>query len=87
MYIRTAKAREIIDADTDEAARKILEGLGVVPVDFGPGRGRGLRWPKDEIIIAMDKRRFGVKRPLPAQKRVEWTRELVVAAVHGDTKA
>ena len=82
-YLSTAEAAEFISARTQEAARKILADLGVTPIDFGPGRGRGLRWPKDEIVIAMDKRRFGKAAPKTPRQGVEWTVQAVLQAVHG----
>jgi hypothetical protein len=83
MYLTNSQAATFIAAISPNAARKILEDLGVRPIDFGSGRGRGLRWVKDEIIIAMDKRRFG-KKLLKAQKKpVDWELNGVLKAVHG----
>lgn len=47
---------------TPGAARTTLENLNVLPVNLGPGRGKGLRWYRSEILSALDDSR---KKPAP----------------------
>ena len=42
--ITTANAAELL-AVSETVAKKVLLRYGLHPVDYGPGRGRGLRWP------------------------------------------
>jgi hypothetical protein len=87
MYLTNSQAATFIAAISPNAARNILEDLGVRPIDFGSGRGRGLRWVKDEIIIAMDKRRFGKKLLKAPKKSVAWDTNAVLQATYGHTQA
>lgn len=31
----------------------VMARAGILPIDFGKGRGNGLRWPKDDVINAV----------------------------------
>lgn len=42
---------------TPGAARTTLDNLKLCPVNLGPGRGKGLRWYRSEILEALDNSR------------------------------
>ena len=51
---------------TPGAARRWLEQNKVPLVDFGPGRGKGPRWPKDHVLEAVERNlRFAAEQPRP----------------------
>lgn len=55
---------------TPRAARTTLDNLKLCPVNLGPGRGKGLRWYRSEILVALDDSR---KNPVPKKKRAKTT--------------
>ena len=53
---------------TPGLARNLLREWGVEPcADYGPGRGRGLRWSSDDIDVAAE-RTVNRKRPTPPRR-------------------
>lgn len=52
VLITTQEALEITGIPASKFAA-IMERHGVIPIDFGRGRGNGLRWVKDDVMKAL----------------------------------
>lgn len=84
MYMTTSQAATFIAARTPNAAKKMLEELGVRPISMGPGKGRGYRWVKDEIVIAMNERRFGKGQQTTQRRPIALDIGEMLAGVYGN---
>jgi hypothetical protein len=47
----------------EKGARTWLRGCKIVPVDLGRGRGKGLRWYRNEIMESLEGSRKSIKQP------------------------
>lgn len=66
MLLTTAEASILLTL-SERAAVNLLQEIGVRPIDLG-GR-RGLRWYRDEILDALEKKRRGNTKPAPRRTR------------------
>ena len=60
--ITTANAAELL-AVSETVAKKVLLRYGLHPVDYGPGRGRGLRWPYLGVLRVIEQMQTEVVCP------------------------
>ena len=56
-------------ATTPEIARRELEKRGCAPVDYGPGRSRGLRWLRAEVERIAREMHDDAQPPQPHPKK------------------
>jgi len=85
--LRLTEAAELLGLTGPRAARRWLEQHEVPMIDYGPGRGLGLRWPRDSIVEAINsslvyqpsaepKRRRKASRPITGRSTQELIAEL-----------